>query len=171
MKFHDIRSIFYRWFKLATGPVMLSTLQDGKIVRGLTGVPSEGPVLLVGYHMLMGFELSPLIEAFLREKNVLVRGIAHPIIFSKKLETSLPVDEMFRMDTMRVFGALPVSAGNFYRLFSSKSFVLLYPGGVREALHRKVCYFISVTEFSHILLLIWLSTTRHVICFVSPQVF
>ncbi|XXG79310.1 hypothetical protein AAC387_Pa09g0411 [Persea americana] len=121
------------WFNLATGPVMLSTLQDGKIVRGLTGVPSEGPVLLVGYHMLMGFELSPLIEAFLREKNVLVRGIAHPIIFSKKLETSLP----FRMDTMRVFGALPVSAGNFYRLFSSKSFVLLYPGGVREALHRK----------------------------------
>ncbi|RWR94688.1 Diacylglycerol acyltransferase [Cinnamomum micranthum f. kanehirae] len=124
-------------FNLATGPVMLSTLQDGKIVRGLTGVPSEGPVLLVGYHMLMGFELSPLIEAFLREKNVLVRGIAHPIIFSKKLETSLPVEEMFRMDTMRVFGALPVSAGNFYRLFSSKSFVLLYPGGVREALHRK----------------------------------
>ncbi|KAJ8619560.1 hypothetical protein MRB53_028089 [Persea americana] len=89
------------WFNLATGPVMLSTLQDGKIVRGLTGVPSEGPVLLVGYHMLMGFELSPLIEAFLREKNVLVR------------------------------------ARNFYRLFSSKSFVLLYPGGVREALHRK----------------------------------
>eukprot|EP00268_Persea_americana_P053045 TRINITY_DN5981_c1_g2_i6.p1 TRINITY_DN5981_c1_g2~~TRINITY_DN5981_c1_g2_i6.p1 ORF type:complete len:704 (+),score=126.08 TRINITY_DN5981_c1_g2_i6:141-2252(+) len=121
------------WFNLATGPVMLSTLQDGKIVRGLTGVPSEGPVLLVGYHMLMGFELSPLIEAFLREKNVLVRGIAHPIIFSKKLETSFP----FRMDTMRVFGALPVSARNFYRLFSSKSFVLLYPGGVREALHRK----------------------------------
>eukprot|EP00268_Persea_americana_P053042 TRINITY_DN5981_c1_g2_i3.p1 TRINITY_DN5981_c1_g2~~TRINITY_DN5981_c1_g2_i3.p1 ORF type:complete len:648 (+),score=108.68 TRINITY_DN5981_c1_g2_i3:141-2084(+) len=122
------------WFNLATGPVMLSTLQDGKIVRGLTGVPSEGPVLLVGYHMLMGFELSPLIEAFLREKNVLVRGIAHPIIFSKKLETSFP----FRMDTMRVFGALPVSARNFYRLFSSKSFVLLYPGGVREALHRKL---------------------------------
>lgn len=167
MKLHDIRSIFYRWFNLATGPVMLSTLQDGKIVRGLTGVPSEGPVLLVGYHMLMGFELSPLIEAFLREKNVLVRGIAHPIIFSKKLETSLP----FRMDTMRVFGALPVSAGNFYRLFSSKSFVLLYPGGVREALHRKVCSFIPVTEFSHILLLIWLSTTRHVLCSVLHRVF
>lgn len=122
-------------FNVATSPVMLSTLKDGSVVRGLAGVPSEGPVLLVGYHMLMGLELAPLVEAFMREKNVLVRGVAHPIMFSKKAESSLK--EFNRMDEMKVFGALPVSASNFYRLFSSKSFVLLYPGGAREALHRK----------------------------------
>ncbi|OMO99361.1 Diacylglycerol acyltransferase [Corchorus olitorius] len=34
-------------------------------------------------------------------------------------------------------GAVPVSPGNLYKLMSSKSYVLLYPGGVREAFHRK----------------------------------
>ncbi|KAF2301837.1 hypothetical protein GH714_029750 [Hevea brasiliensis] len=34
-----------RWLRLATSPVMLSTFEDGKIVRGLAGLPSEGPVL------------------------------------------------------------------------------------------------------------------------------
>ncbi|KAH9743272.1 AB hydrolase-1 domain-containing protein [Citrus sinensis] len=49
---------------VATGPVMLSTLEDGKIVRGLAGIPSEGPVLFVGYHMLLGLELTPLGEEY-----------------------------------------------------------------------------------------------------------
>ncbi|KAK3026747.1 hypothetical protein RJ639_042200 [Escallonia herrerae] len=66
-----------RWLEVLTSPVMLSTLGNGKIVRGFAGIPSKGPVLFVGYHMLLGLELGPL------------------------------------------------------------SHVLLYPGGVREALHRK----------------------------------
>ncbi|XXG84147.1 hypothetical protein AAC387_Pa10g1730 [Persea americana] len=123
------------WFKQATSPVVLSTMKDGKIVRGLGGVPDEGPVLLVGYHMLFGLELAPLVEAFLREKNVLVRGIAHPVLFTKWVESSL--QETSRFDLLKVFGALPVSASNLFRLLSSKSFALLYPGGAREALHRK----------------------------------
>ena len=53
---------------------MFSTLEDGKIVRGLSGVPSEGPVILVGYHMLLGLELVPLVEEFLRQRKILVRG-------------------------------------------------------------------------------------------------
>ncbi|XP_058083370.1 phytyl ester synthase 1, chloroplastic-like isoform X3 [Magnolia sinica] len=133
-----------RWFNLGTSPVMFSTLKDGKIVRSLAGIPNEGPVILVGYHMLMGLELAPLSEAFLREKNVLVRGIAHPIIFSEKAES--PLQEMFPLDFTKLFGALPVSASNIYRLLSSRSFVLLYPGGAREALHWKVCPFISLGE-------------------------
>ncbi|XP_058076256.1 phytyl ester synthase 1, chloroplastic [Magnolia sinica] len=132
----EFRETFdHEFLNLATSPVVLSTLKNGEIVRGLSGVPDEGPVLLVGYHMLMGIELGPIVEAFLREKNVMIRGIAHPMIFSKKVESSL--QEVSRMDVIRIFGALPVSAINFYRLFSSKSFVLLYPGGAREALHRK----------------------------------
>ena len=48
---------------------MMSTLKNGKIVRSLSGIPDKGPVLFVGYHALMGIELSPLYEEFLREKK------------------------------------------------------------------------------------------------------
>ncbi|WRX19848.1 Diacylglycerol acyltransferase - like 6 [Theobroma cacao] len=82
----------HKWILTATSPVMLSTLENGKVVRGLAGIPSEGPVLF-------------------------------------------PDPSMF--DVIRIMGAVPVSATNFYRLLSSKSHVLLYPGGLREALHRK----------------------------------
>ncbi|KAG7981558.1 hypothetical protein I3843_04G002600 [Carya illinoinensis] len=124
-----------RWINAVTSPVMLSTLEDGKIVRGLAGIPSEGPVLLVGYHMLLGLELVPLVTKIYRERNILVRGIAHPMMFIKHKQGRLP--DLSQFDTMRMMGAVPVSGINFYKLFSSKSHVLLYPGGMREALHRK----------------------------------
>lgn len=125
----------HRWTEVAMNPVMLSTLESGKVVRGLAGIPSEGPVLLVGYHMMLGFELVPLVSQFWIERNILVRGIAHPMMFTKLKDGLLP--ELSSFDTYRKMGAVPVSASNFYKLFSSKSHVLLYPGGMREALHRK----------------------------------
>ncbi|XP_008231052.1 PREDICTED: acyltransferase-like protein At3g26840, chloroplastic [Prunus mume] len=124
-----------RWLSIATSPVMLSTLADGKIVRSLAGVPSEGPVLFVGYHMLLGFELAPMVTQMLVERNIHLRGIAHPMMFTKLREGRLP--DISNYDTLRVMGAVPVSGSNFYKLLSSKCHVLLYPGGVREALHRK----------------------------------
>ncbi|KAL3818098.1 hypothetical protein ACJIZ3_004003 [Penstemon smallii] len=124
-----------RWFCNYTGPVMLSTKEDGKIVRGLSGVPNEGPVLLVGYHMLMALELAPLVEEFLHEKKIMVRGIAHPIFFSSVSDGQNK--ELSITETFRVFGALPVSPSNIFKLLATKSHVLLYPGGVREALHCK----------------------------------
>ncbi|KAL6278737.1 hypothetical protein ACE6H2_022338 [Prunus campanulata] len=117
--------------RLATGSVMFSTLEDGKIVRGLAGVPHEGPVLIVGYHNLMGLELNSLVEEFLREKNIMVRGAAHPELFWGKSGSSAT------FDLLKVFGAVPVTAKNLFKLLSSKSHVLLYPGGAREALHFK----------------------------------
>ncbi|KAL7190168.1 hypothetical protein ACSBR2_022446 [Camellia fascicularis] len=124
-----------RWIELATSPVMFSTLEDGKIVKGLAGIPSEGPVLFVGYHMLLGLELVPLVSRIWKERNILLRGIAHPMMFTKLRDGLLP--ELSSFDTFRMMGAVPVSATNFYKLFASKSHVLLYPGGMREALHRK----------------------------------
>ncbi|GAB4847356.1 hypothetical protein Ancab_026414 [Ancistrocladus abbreviatus] len=120
---------------VVTCPVMLSTLANGKIVKGLAGIPSEGPVLLVGYHMLLGFELSPMVARIFTEKNIIVRGMAHPLIFEKQREGSLP--DVSAYDAFRVMGATPVSGPNIFKLLASKSHVLLYPGGVREALHRK----------------------------------
>ncbi|KAK1568757.1 hypothetical protein Q3G72_028332 [Acer saccharum] len=121
-----------RSFIAVTSPVMLSTLEDDKIVRGLSGIPSEGPVLFVGNHMLLGLELIPMITQFIIEKNILLRGITHPLIFFKMRDG---FEGAF--DLLRLMGAVPLSATNFYKLLSSKSHVLMYPGGGREALHRK----------------------------------
>ncbi|KAK1257380.1 Acyltransferase-like protein [Acorus gramineus] len=125
-----------RWVNFATSPVMLSTLENGQIVRGLSGIPSEGPAVFVGYHMLLGWELAPMVLEFLKKKNILLRGIAHPFMFNKVSEELMPDSSSF--DNARIMGAVPVSATNLYKLLSRKSFVLLYPGGAREALHRKV---------------------------------
>ncbi|PIN01708.1 Diacylglycerol O-acyltransferase [Handroanthus impetiginosus] len=124
-----------RWIVAATKPVMLSTLESGKIVKSLAGIPSEGPVIYVGYHMMLGIDLVPLVSRFRLERNILLRGIAHPMLFTKLREGKLPALSSF--DTFRKAGAVPVSATNFYKLCSSKSHILLYPGGMREALHRK----------------------------------
>lgn len=124
-----------RWVEVATAPVMLSTLDDGKIVRGLSGIPSEGPVLFVGYHMLLGLELAPMVFRVWKERNILMRGMGHPMMFRKLREGMLP--ELSSFDDIRLMGAVPVSPTNLYKLLASKSHVLLYPGGVREALHRK----------------------------------
>ncbi|KAI8533368.1 hypothetical protein RHMOL_Rhmol10G0003800 [Rhododendron molle] len=122
-----------RWIEVATAPVMLSTLENGKIVKGIAGIPSKGPVLFVGYHMLLGLEVISLVSRFWAERNILVRGIAHPMLF----EGSNGTVDVSAYDTLRVMGAVPVSGSNFYKLLSLNSHVLLYPGGVREALHRK----------------------------------
>lgn len=124
-----------KWINAVTSPVMFSTLEDGKIVKGLAGIPSEGPVLLVGYHMLLGIELVPLVTKIFLERNILVRGMAHPMTFVRDKQGALP--DLSTYDSFRIMGAVPVSATNFYKLMSSKSHALLYPGGMREALHRK----------------------------------
>lgn len=116
--------------------VMLSTLEDGTIVKGLAGIPSEGPVLFVGYHMLLGLEKIPLVSRIFLERNILLRGVAHPMMFMRSKNGRLP--DLSSFDKFRVMGAAPVAPTNLFKLFSSKSHVLLYPGGMREALHRKV---------------------------------
>lgn len=122
-------------FRSVTGSVMFSTLEDGKIVKGLSGVPDEGPVLLVGYHMLLGLELISVIDEFLSQKGIMLRGIAHPELFTGKTESVS--SEFSLIDWVKVFGGVPVSATNLFKLLSTKSHVLLYPGGAREALHFK----------------------------------
>ncbi|KAJ4838462.1 hypothetical protein Tsubulata_046401, partial [Turnera subulata] len=95
-----------RVLKFATGSAMFSTLDDGKIVR-----------------------------EYLREKNIVVHGLAHPVLFTGNIEGSSPEFSMY--DWMKVMGAVPVTGSNLFKLLSAKSHVLLYPGGAREALHYK----------------------------------
>ncbi|EOA23575.1 hypothetical protein CARUB_v10016769mg [Capsella rubella] len=118
----------------AISPVMLSTLEDGTVVRSLEGLPSEGPVVYVGYHMILGFELAPMVGILMKERNIHMRGLTHPMVFMY-IRDSLVDPKTF--DKYKLMGGVPVSNMNFYKLCREKSHVLLYPGGVREALHRK----------------------------------
>lgn len=95
----------------------------------------EGPVLIVGYHMLLGIELIPLVCQFFIQRKIVLRGMAHPMLFVKLKDGRLL--DSFPFDQIGIFGGVPVSAVNFYKLLSLKSHILLYPGGIREALHRK----------------------------------
>ncbi|KAJ3702049.1 hypothetical protein LUZ61_005754 [Rhynchospora tenuis] len=134
-----------RWFSLATSPVYLSTLPNGKIVRGLEGVPKNGPVLFVSCHFLWGFDLGMLYKQFLEEINVTLYGMAHPVLFSPQIESyRQQVSHLDNLSLLKVldniclFGGIPVNPVNMYRLFQRGSFVLLFPGGAREAAHRKL---------------------------------
>ncbi|XP_010425410.1 PREDICTED: acyltransferase-like protein At3g26840, chloroplastic [Camelina sativa] len=118
----------------STSPVMLSTLEDGTIVRSLEGLPSEGPVLYVGYHMLLGFDLVPMVTQIMKERNIHLRGLAHPMFFINPQDS---IVDMKMFDKYKMMGGVPVSNFSIYKLLRVKAHVLLYPGGVREALHRK----------------------------------
>ncbi|XP_019100093.1 PREDICTED: acyltransferase-like protein At3g26840, chloroplastic [Camelina sativa] len=124
----------HRFLLDGTSPVMLSTLEDGTLVRSLEGLPSEGPVLYVGYHMILGFELAPMVLQLMKERNIHLRGLTHPLVF-KNLPDSVVDTKMF--DKYKIMGGVPVSNFSIYKLLREKAHVLLYPGGVREALHRK----------------------------------
>jgi len=130
------RSYEENWImRRLSSPVMFSTNQHGKIVKGLSGLPQEGPVLFVGIHMLMGFEVGVFVLELLKQRKISLRGLAHPVVMGDLLEEELQEPHAF--DQFRLHGAVPVSGKNLLKLLSSKSFILLYPGGVREALHRK----------------------------------
>lgn len=108
---------------------------NGTIERTLGGIPLKGPVLYVGNHIFLDLELRPAAIHFLKKRNIIFCGLAHPLMFAKKIGSKLPDMQMFL--TVRIIGAVPVSNMNFYKLLRSKAHVVLYPGGVREALHRK----------------------------------
>lgn len=54
------------------------------MVQGLSALPvgdGKGPVLLVGNHQTLAFDLGVLIDEVYRETGTLMRGLAHPLAF------------------------------------------------------------------------------------------
>ncbi|WZY87343.1 hypothetical protein YC2023_033727 [Brassica napus] len=116
--------------------VFLSTLVNGTIERTLGGIPLKGPVLYVGNHIFLDLELRPAAIHFLKKRNIIFCGLAHPVMFAKNISSKLPDVQMFL--TVRIIGAVPVANMNFYKLLRSKAHGVLYPEDVCAALHRKV---------------------------------
>ena len=65
-----------------TSPVFFSTDEAGVTRRGLSGVPQNRPILFVGNHQTYALDVGPMVEALIRERGILPRGLAHPAIWA-----------------------------------------------------------------------------------------
>ncbi|KAG0621272.1 hypothetical protein M758_3G006800 [Ceratodon purpureus] len=119
----------------ATSPVFFSTTDSGEVELGLQNIPNDRPVLFVGNHMYFGLDMTIIIYKVFKERGLMVRGLAHPVLFETKWEEDLQESSM--SDLYRNFGAVPVSGKTMFKLLKTGYSTLLYPGGAREALHRK----------------------------------
>lgn len=139
-----------------TSPVFFSTDPvTGKRRKGLSQIPStDGPLLFVGNHQLFGQDLGLVLSELLEQRGIVARGLAHPLaidgfaggepqfgaqggVRKQKRRWEFNEDSQVETDLFNMFGAAKVSPRNFYRLLQTNQTVLLFPGGVREALHRK----------------------------------
>ncbi|EJK46339.1 hypothetical protein THAOC_35000 [Thalassiosira oceanica] len=136
-------------------PKFFSTSADGRRSVGLGQVPnsSEGPMLFVANHQLLGLDLGLIIAELLERRGIAARGLAHPVVFAggngfgggagptgprervTKRNRDGPVDR--RPGDFETFGAVMVTPKNFYKLMETNQTALLFPGGVREVFHRK----------------------------------
>ena len=129
-----------------TSPVFFSSDKHGHRWTGLGRLPSEGPLIFVANHQLFGLDLGMIIAQLIEERGLVVRGLAHPVIFSNsssvrpgparpglKEDSNNPLDNRL----FEKFGAVKVSPRNYYRLLQTGQNVLLFPGGVREVFHGK----------------------------------
>jgi 1-acyl-sn-glycerol-3-phosphate acyltransferase len=135
-----------------TSPVFFSTDSvTGERRLGLSLVPTtnDRPLLIVGNHQLFGQDLGMIISELLEERNIVARGLAHPTVAegllllgeqevrTQRRRFEFSEDIRFEGDLFQMFGAVKVSPRNFFRLLQSNQTALLFPGGVREALHGK----------------------------------
>jgi len=146
-----------RFIRATASPVFYSSAPGGLMVRGLAGLPppsADGrPTLYVGNHTTLALDMGVMVEELLREKGLLVRGLAHPIIFSQAAGgggggaaagegSPNPSGRRDRGSNgfeafMTEYGAVPVGGRNFHRLLATGQAVLLYPGGAREAYKKR----------------------------------
>ena len=104
-------------FLNAMSPIFLSRSKDGRLQRGVDSVPTgtDGrPVLLVGNHQLYGTDCAQIIREFILQKNTLVRGLAHPLVFNDKDANPLMAK------TLKQFGAVEVSPANIFEVMTHK---------------------------------------------------
>eukprot|EP00577_Skeletonema_sp_RCC1716_P010655 CAMPEP_0113399246 /NCGR_PEP_ID=MMETSP0013_2-20120614/15425_1 /TAXON_ID=2843 ORGANISM="Skeletonema costatum, Strain 1716" /NCGR_SAMPLE_ID=MMETSP0013_2 /ASSEMBLY_ACC=CAM_ASM_000158 /LENGTH=817 /DNA_ID=CAMNT_0000284111 /DNA_START=35 /DNA_END=2488 /DNA_ORIENTATION=+ /assembly_acc=CAM_ASM_000158 len=135
--------------KKRASPVFFSTDATGQRRLGLSLVPTnDRPLLIVGNHQLFGQDLGMIISQLLEDRNIVARGLAHPTVAEGLLRGEQEVrtqrrryefgeDVRFEGDLFQMFGAVKVSPRNFFRLLQTNQTALLFPGGVKEALHGK----------------------------------
>jgi pimeloyl-ACP methyl ester carboxylesterase len=133
-------------FAKAFSPVFLSKDKSGNLQRGIADIPlgtGGRPVLLVGNHQLYGLDTGLLIREFILKRNVLVRGLGHPMLFGDEkpdvplLPNSLNGQPLFTPELFHKYGAVEVSPSFIYQLMQRNETILLFPGGTGELCHGK----------------------------------
>ena len=78
-----------------------------------------------------------------QETGRLLRGLAHPMLFEGAggVPGVRTGDRIGDKNMYETFGAVPVSARNAHKLLSKGEAVLLFPGGISEAMHGKDEYY------------------------------
>jgi 1-acyl-sn-glycerol-3-phosphate acyltransferase len=95
---------------------------------GLENIPVEGPVLFVANHTIMGGLDVPLVWLKLyREKNIFLRMLVDHAHFK------IPV----LRDFLTKFGEVEGTRINAMELLENNQYVLVFPGGAREAFKKK----------------------------------
>lgn len=132
------------------------------VVVGTERLPSREhsrPVLFISNHTLIGsIDAVLLMQHVLEHRNVLVRSLAHPVLFrafgmsgeSDETDTGksassddeprvlrLPGLDGVTTDELKRFGIMSINPRALVRELAQNSWVLLFPGGAREALKRK----------------------------------
>lgn len=86
-----------------------------------------------------GFDTPIFVDGVYKNWGTLLRGLAHPFIMDEGLMFGLSRDG--NENPLEKFGAVSVgNPRNFYSLLESGDAILLYPGGITEAFHSKVCF-------------------------------
>lgn len=56
-----------------------------RILKGLDAIPQDRPLLIVGNHQINPVDSFLVVERVLRERNILLRALAHPLLSSVRL--------------------------------------------------------------------------------------
>lgn len=71
--------------------MFFSTTADGEVQQGLHNIPNDRPVLFVGNHMYFGLDMTLIIYKVFKERGLMIRGLAHPLLFLDNFESDLQV--------------------------------------------------------------------------------
>lgn len=117
-------------------PVFFSSDQHGVLHQGLDHLPTtQGgtrPLLFIGNHQLFAPDTPIMVSAVLRQKGMLLRGLAHPFAMQGAPDRGALAGPPPFGRFLETFGAVPVSGRNLHALLEAGEAALLYPGGARE---------------------------------------
>jgi len=98
--------------------------------------------MFIANHTMYGaLDVPFIISHIVQRRDVLIRGLAHPALFSSQGSNETDQDDAGSFNSsvsfIEKYGAVSVTPRNVFRLLRANEAVLLFPGGMREACKLK----------------------------------